>query len=287
MIKHHNILIVLLCIVGLVSCHNSLDGIADTRFVIEAFLYAGEPVSGIRVKTSIPLSYPDSTAQAITNAQVVLIKEEQIYQLLISENDDYEYTDSDLVVEAGDVFEIQITYNGITASGMTVVPSATTGLIISEDTIIIPEIVVGGPGMGGQGGSGSGAQTGELADILNNSIIAEWDNPLEDLYFLVVENLADELDPIYPDRIADRLRRSRFVSVPTTENFIEYTLTSLETYGEHVLKVYHVNQEYAALYENLEQDSRDLNEPPSNIRNGLGIFSAFNSQNVNFYVNRE
>ena len=40
-------------------------------------------------------------------------------------------------------------------------------------------------------------------------------------------------------------------------------------------------------YENLEQDSRDLNEPPTNIVNGLGIFSAFNSMNVFFEVQKE
>ena len=33
-------------------------------------------------------------------------------------------------------------------------------------------------------------------------------------------------------------------------------------------------------FENRTQDSRDLNEPPSNIRNGLGVFSAFNSLSV-------
>ncbi len=50
------------------------------------------------------------------------------------------------------------------------------------------------------------------------------------------------------------------------------------------VKVYQINQEYADLYENREQDSRGLNEPPSNIKNALGVFSAFNSQEAFFEV---
>ncbi len=48
--------------------------------------------------------------------------------------------------------------------------------------------------------------------------------------------------------------------------------------------MYRINAEYAQLYGNRTQDSRDLNEPPSNIRNGLGVFSAFNISSVFFEV---
>ena len=37
--------------------------------------------------------------------------------------------------------------------------------------------------------------------------------------------------------------------------------------------MYRVNEEYAGLYENQTQDSRDLNEPPSNIEGGLGCLA--------------
>ena len=50
--------------------------------------------------------------------------------------------------------------------------------------------------------------------------------------------------------------------------------------------MYRVNREYADLYNNRVQDSRDLNEPPSNISGGLGIFSAFNSAARGFVLVR-
>ena len=67
----------------------------------------------------------------------------------------------------------------------------------------------------------------------------------------------------------------RFISEPTIDNFFVVRLLLLEALGLQQAEVYRVNAEYAQLYENRTQDSRDLNEPPSNIRNGLGVFSAF------------
>jgi len=57
--------------------------------------------------------------------------------------------------------------------------------------------------------------------------------------------------------------------------------------GKHRVKVYRVNQEYADLYQSRNQDSRDLNEPLTNIVNGLGVFSAFNSDSVFFELKQQ
>jgi hypothetical protein len=53
------------------------------------------------------------------------------------------------------------------------------------------------------------------------------------------------------------------------------------------VKVYRVNQEYVDLYENRQQDSRNLTEPLTNIKNGLGIFTAFSYAQAYFYVKKE
>ena len=65
-------------------------------------------------------------------------------------------------------------------------------------------------------------------------------------------------------------------------------MMELRDLGRHTVTVYRVNGEYAQLYENRTQDSRDLNEPPSNIVGGLGVFSAFNrGSSLTFEVVRE
>lgn len=76
-----------------------------------------------------------------------------------------------------------------------------------------------------------------------------------------------------------------FTTTPTQENVLSLRpLIHYTQYGTHKVTIYHVNEEYALLYETSTQDSRDLNEPYTNINNGLGIFSGFASQEVYFEV---
>ena len=104
---------------------------------------------------------------------------------------------------------------------------------------------------------------------------------------MVVESITETLDPILPGQVIEALARFRFVSEPTDGTYLTFLGGTLVSFGDYLVKVYHINQEYAALYENRNQDSRDLNEPPSNVQNALGVFSAFNSQEAVFYVVRE
>lgn len=103
----------------------------------------------------------------------------------------------------------------------------------------------------------------------------------------MVESIEDDPEPIIPDEIRQRIGGGfRFVSTPTDDDATTITALTLEFLGQHRLRVYRINEEYAQLYQNREQDSRDLNEPPSNIRNGLGVFSAFSSDSAFFTVLR-
>jgi hypothetical protein len=105
---------------------------------------------------------------------------------------------------------------------------------------------------------------------------------------VVIENNEQNQESIFPVFGGNfgRGNRGAFrrISRPTREDSYQINFGELTYWGQYVVKVYRVNQEYANLYENLTQDSRDLNEPPTNIKNGLGIFSAFNSKKVYFRV---
>ena len=101
---------------------------------------------------------------------------------------------------------------------------------------------------------------------------------------MVVESADDTFIPIFPQQVLDALETFRFVSEPTNESSLSFLAGTLVSFGSYTVEVFHINQEYADLYENRTQDSRDLNEPPSNINNGVGVFSAFNSDRRTFYV---
>jgi hypothetical protein len=263
------------------SCDEvNLNDIASNQFVVEGFLYAGEPINDIRVKSSFPLADTEDTSVPINNAEVRLLKNGHTYVLKASgENGYYHYPNEDLKVNTGDQFQLEVSYNGIKATAKTIVPSPTTGLKLSLDSLKVPQLPFS---------EGREAITAAIRKFMSaSSIRATWNNPSEDFYFIVVETDNDTIIPIFPSVILDALARFRFVSAPTTNSSISFLGGTLVSYGKHVVKVYHINKEYAALYENRTQDSRDLNQPPSNVQNALGVFSAFNSQNAYFDVVKE
>jgi len=263
------------------SCvEENLNDIAANQFVVEAFIYAGEPINDIRIKTTFPLAETEDISVPINDAEVTILKNGQRFPLVASGIDGfYHYPNDDVSVNTGDVFQLEVVRNGLTATAETIVPTPTTGLVLSEDSLKVPILPFS---------EGREAIVEAIGNFLRNSSIeATWDNPNEDLYFMVVESVSDTIDPIFPAQVIEALERFRFVSEPTDENSIRFLGGTLVSFGTYSVKVYHINQEYAALYENREQDSRDLNEPPSNVTNALGVFSAFNSQEAFFEVTKK
>lgn len=275
--------IILLPLIGLLffSCgEENLNNIAANQFVIEAFIYAGEPIADIRIKSTFPLSQEEDTSAPINDATVTLIKNGQRYALVPSGSEGlYNYPGNDVTVQTNDVFQLEVEHNGITATAETRVPTPTVGLSLSQDSLKVPQLPFS---------EGREAIVEAIGNFLRTSRIeATWDNPNEDFYFMVVESVSATIDPIFPAQVIEALERFRFVSEPTDSESLAFLGGTLVSFGTYSVKVYHINQEYAALYENREQDSRDLNEPPSNVQNALGVFSAFNSQEAFFEVAKE
>lgn len=257
----------------LLGCDSVDSNEIDDLVVVEAFLFAGEPVTNIRLAEAIPLASEDSVAVPISDAAVYLVKEDVRYPLAPSDSAGYyHYPDTDLSVEAGDVFRLEVAYEGTSIAAETVVPPAPTGVTLSSQTLEVATF--GGPGSGGG-----------PPQVQNNALTVTWDNPSATLHYVVIESLVTgEPEYILPEFIRERFAGFRLITSPTDAHFFDVNARALEVFGPHRAVVYRVNQEYADLYENREQDSRDLNEPPTNVEGGLGVFSAFNSDVAAFEV---
>ena len=53
------------------------------------------------------------------------------------------------------------------------------------------------------------------------------------------------------------------------------------------MTLYKINDDYVRLFESEVQDGTELNEPPSNIVNAFGIFTAFASDTISFQIVRQ
>lgn len=264
----------------LLICFSCIDeDNTNPKFVIEAFIFAGEPVEGIKVKEQIRINEPDSLNRLISDAEVVLIKNGEKY-LLDYVDGNYRYSGNDLNIVSGDVFRLEVTVDGRIATAETIVPAPTVGLEISDSVLVVPTLAL------------NFDLIEKLTELFFNArLTASWENPNNDLHFIVIEPVVSELDSIFPTGFPqsgiDFLSDFKFAPEATEVDTFSIIGIAFESYGRHRAKVYRVNQEYADLFNNPEQDSRDLTAPPSNVINGFGIFSAFAADSVFFDIVRE
>ena len=260
-----------LAVVGVLAAQACTDsdpmGPDTDILVVRAFLFAGEPVADIRVTTTVPLVSEDTLGTPVSDAAVWLERDGIRFDLIATPGAEgaSHSPGSDLVIAEGEVFELGISRGSESLSATTVVPSAPEGFAVSSDVLEVVDLTAGFRGPGGFAFGG---------------LIVRWINPERDLFFVVVDNLETDPEQIPAPEFIREARR--FVSAPTPADSTTISQLSLTHLGEHRILLYHVNQEYADLYEGRVQDSRDLNEPPSNIRGGLGVFSAFASREGTF-----
>ena len=251
------------------GCTNNPVGPDQTQVVLQGYLYAHEPVSDIQVATSMAIGGSDSVENPITNASVILTKNGTAYKLSPNSAQPgyYSYPGSDLTVGEGDSFSIEIDAAGRHISATTVVPPKPQQLALSMTTLRF------------QADSIRSTFAGTRTRLVGlDSGVVSWSNPAGDFYFVVIESVDPNRQLMRPDTLFTR----RFISQPTDQSTYMINNNSILYTGLHVLRLYRVNKEYADLYRSRLQDSRTLNEPLTNVQNGLGIFSAFASDSLYF-----
>ena len=248
--------------------------------VIRGYLYANEPVTEIQLASTVGLGSEDSVGPPISDADVKLIKDGNTYQLEPTPGREgyYHYPGTDLSVNTGDNFRIEVIYYGKLASAETVVPPAPVGVEMTLDELLVQDF-----SMGGFGGGFGFRRRFMVEDT--TAVRVTWLNEDNSSYYVTLENV--EADPQPIETGLPFVRPGRIISIPITGDEYIISLINVTHYGRHRAKLYRVNQEYVDLYSTRQQDTRDLNEPLTNVVNGLGVFTAFNSDSVFFDVVHE
>ena len=118
----------------------------------------------------------------------------------------------------------------------------------------------------------------------------EWNNEENNYYFVDIQNI--ESSPEFVNELlqqfSDEIPETFFTSEPEITSV--YSINSnreLRYFGTYEITVYRLNVEYAALYTSSNNSTISLEEPPTNIINGLGIFTAVTPHKLTLEVKKK
>lgn len=239
--------------------------------VVEAYLYVNKEVGNVYLTSMISFDTDSSGGESITDARVILEGEADSWVLIHDDSISGRYYMEEMPeLVPGDTFHLRVELNEESLSAVTVIPEEPPAVTMSSTSIYIPKV----------------DDMRELQGVeMPDPVELTWDNPEAKYYFLDIQNIESYPVSIMPDPPDDRPAPPsglafQMITEPTNNNYYEIDTRDLDYFGTHRIVFTSVNEEYVYLYNSLSQDSRELNEPYSNIENGLGIFTAFNSDTL-------
>jgi len=210
------------------------------------------------------------TTGDIEGLEVYLSDYEATYQMSPVEGKpgQYHYTDSALQIDEGEDYYLEFLYKDIPVSSQTKVPFKPENYEVSTTLIELDRITEG------EGGGGPGLNSSTL-DLY-------WNNPDNGFYLVRYEYLESTYDPVNENIVIDNPEDvANVTSTPIQDSMYSIRETQFRYFGKYHLILYKITDEYAAVYESLNQSTlEDLSEPITNINNGKGIFASFNSDTL-------
>ena len=214
--------------------------------VIEGYLLANDIIN-LKISRQVPfLEGVEYSNEDINSLNIKVSNNNNIYSL--SPIGDGRYVDSTLTIEDGKKYDLNFIFNDKEVSASTIIPEKPLNLTQSVSEMIIRRV---------NPLNGLGAGFGDLPDPVEIS----WSNPDSSNYIVVVENIEENPEPILTG------------DQPPPFGSFSY-------YGTHRILLYHVNPDYALLYEDQETSSQNFSTPISGINNGFGIFTGMSSDEL-------
>ncbi len=224
--------------------------------IVQAYLLAGAPVS-INISRQTPFSSTAQFSSDNINALNVLITTNNTTYTLTPIGSG-NYVDSSLLVSVSSEYNLSFTFNGKQVSASTGVPSKPKNFGASASSITITGTF--GPGY-----------------TPPDPIRLGWSNPDASYYIVVVKNIEANPTEINTSTNAPAIS---FVRPPTTSDSTIINAMQFQYYGKTLLILYHVNPDYASLYNNNTASSQNLTGASSDITNGQGIFTGLNADTL-------
>ena len=250
----------ILSVLFFASCSDdSSTGTSSTDIpVIEAYLNAGQPLS-VKLRTIIPNGGSNNNSVDINALSVTVTSDNSVHQLVPI--GDGTYADSALRVAENKEYALQVDYKGRLVTAKTIVPTKPQNFKQSASTITVPTFDF------------SSGKVPEFPDPVKLT----WSNTGGTYYVVIIENMESN-----PTRVNDSgdLPSRVFRNTPSQNSSYDIQAMQFQYLGKHRLILYHLLPEYAALFNENGGNSLNLKEPTTNVTNGMGIFTATNSDTL-------
>ena len=257
-------IIILFLLLALMSCKKDQLQQYTAKAIVESYLVDGQPFL-VNITREVLYTDATDTIQVIDGLTNVTITNNSTVIPLKSIGKGQYISDSSFKVKAGQTYQLSFKYNGNNITASTVVPSKPTGFTASVNSLIIQQY-----------NPSSGSMPSFPVPITLN-----WNLDTQ-AYFMVVISATDTTNLINTD--TTYARRRSFRNQPMQTNTFNVQARSFIYYGiQHVI-LFKLNADYAALYNQGNNNSLNLTTPVSNINNGLGIFTGINADTINVNV---
>lgn len=261
--KFYLLIITLHTLLFFTACQEeNLNSLTTETAVVEAYLIAGQAFDSIKISQSNSYSSNDSLVITLDNLDLSISDGNNTFSLESVGNGIYNYLNAQ--VQSGLSYSLEFEHLGKTVSAVTYVPEEKAA-IASADEITMEKIELG-----------TFPNLGEQPDPIE----IQWDNSEGDYFYVVVQNIEDDPEVIN-ELFEDRGIRFTFISEPQITDF--YAIDprrEIQQFGMHQIIIFRVNPEYAALYETSGTTSTTITQPPTNVVNGLGLFTGLSSDTL-------
>lgn len=247
-----------------ISCGKS--GVAEFSKdpVVTCYLLPGQHV---RVALGEKTPYDDNgeTVYPDLNSLTVRIKTGGVFiELTPMGNGVFSDTSGMIDVQADSTYILDFDYYGETIGATTVIPAKPSGVTQSLTTLEMAQI------------DPDEFFPGEMPD----PVIIGFDNEEESFYMVTIQSLDTTQPAIFADSVPEY---SIISTMPVTDTIIRIEPMRIPYFGMNRIILYHINEEYSQFFMQPASTTQNYQDPPTNIENGLGIFTGINTDTL--YLN--
>ncbi|MES2455996.1 MAG: DUF4249 family protein [Bacteroidota bacterium] len=257
------VLLLLFC-----SCKKEADLSISQYPVVEAYLHPGREV---RVRLTQQKGPTDTAAYGLPlDGMAVSVSDGATSRILTEDKPGIYLLKDSTFVKGSGVYSLRFDYQGKTVSATTVMPSKPELLSISATELAVADFVFGGP------------RPDELPTVK-----LSWSNPESKSHLVFFKYLEPAKVAINSFFTRDTLSNVEINAVQA--GFIDVQQMNFRYLGRYRVVLARVNEEYTELLNGSGNSSQNLTNPPTNVKNGFGIFTAIQTDTlaVPFVIRRE